>query len=113
MGILGAWGTWNLGVAGLIPETDSQRYKSRHAPFSLAGEAGLGPKPPYPPALVSCSHNPVNHYLLWPGQGQRAPPPLPHSPGSLQGAPGQIRIGVSMTTGIRQGQGTYIVPCLL
>lgn len=55
MGILGAWGTWKLGVAGLIPETDSQRYKSRHAPFSLGGEAGLGPKPPYPPALVSCS----------------------------------------------------------
>lgn len=93
-------GTWNL---GLTPERQTLEMQKQKCPFSFCQGGGAAGAQ----ALVSCFHTGLK--ITYTSIKARSPgphPPLPHSPG-------QVRIGVSVTTGIRQGQGTYVVPCLL
>lgn len=98
--------TWG-GRAGPL-QTNPRSTKAEMTLAGLGGGGGIGAQ-----ALVSCSHTQLK--ITYTGSKARPPGPhlLAHSSGSQQGVLGRVRIGVSVTTGIRQGQGTYIVPCLL
>lgn len=103
---LGPGGTWKWGGRAGPLQTNPRSTKAEMTLVGLGG--GIAAQ-----ALVSCSHTRLK--ITYTGSKARPPGPhlLAHSSGSQQGVPGPVRIGVSVTTGIRQAQGTYIVPGLL